>query len=221
MARLIRAVSLVAAVAAFVLTICAAGTAAKRPLRADKHDRALIGQLLRFPALDFEQEDEELTRVAFECPAWKAAAEGEAVDLLFALIVPGVLRSIDAFEPQFADRSARLLRMRPHAAIFKQWLAIVRSDEAEILALAQSFDSAVMDICGYLAVVAKNEGNDEFVEAAYDALVPDAGARAALERYSVEPSPAETTRRKSVMTRFAAFLRASGYRKKQVEALTG
>jgi hypothetical protein len=217
----IRALALAAAVVASALAVCSAATAAKKPLRADKHDRALVGQLLRIPALDFEQEDEELTRVAFECPAWKAVGEAEQVDLLFALVVPALLRSIDAFEPQFAQRSELLAKMRPHAAVFKQWLTFVRTDEAQILALARDFDSTGMDICGYLAVVVQNDGSDESADAAYEALVPDPQARAALDRYSVEPSPAEAARRKSVTKRFAAFLRASGFTKKQVEALTG
>ena len=206
-------VTLVVACSALAL----AGTASSAaPVKADKHDRALIKQLLR-TTIDVpeEGEDTELLAAAQACPAWQADNLDTAVLLLF----PGIFRMIDRMEPQFVAYQRRLAPMRPHAAAFKQWLAAKRVEMANMIRFLQGFDSARMDLCGFLEAAIAAGGDDAALEAALEKLFPDTADVDALIAFGEAEDRAEAGR-KAANKKFAAFLKRSGYTKAQIALLT-
>lgn len=205
-------VTLVLACSALAL----AGTASSAaPVKADKHDRALIKQLLNTSIEIPESEDTELLTAAQACPAWQA----DNVETTVLLLFPGLFRAIDRLEPQFVSYQRRLAPMRPHAAVFKQWLAAKRVEIANMIRFLQSFDSARMDICTYLEAAIAAGDDEAALDAAIEKLFPDAADVQALIAFG-EAEDAAEARRKAANKKFAAFLKRSGYTKAQITALT-
>jgi hypothetical protein len=207
---------------ALVVLLCALGFAgvasSATPRKADKHDRALIKKLLaaqlQEPGLET---DAELAALVQACPA----AQGvDPLSLLPHLVYPGVFRAIDRLEPALLSYQRMLGTIRPHAPVFKQWIAMKRTETADILKFVQRFDAARMDICAYVeAAIAA--GQDEAAQgAALLRLFPHQDDLVALIVFGDSTDSAEAAR-KALNTRFATFLKASRYTKAQIAALTG
>ncbi len=207
---------------ALVVVLCALGFAgvasSATPRKADKHDRALIKKLLAAPLQEpGEETDEQLIALMQACPA------GQTIDplsLLPHVLYPAVFRAIDAWEPALLNYQRALRAMRPHAAVFKQWLAMKKAETAEVLKFVQRFDASRLDICAYLEASIAAGGDEEAQGVALLKLFPHPDDLLALVVF-VDSSEAAEASRTAVNKRFAAYLKTSRYTKAQIAALTG
>lgn len=209
------------ALALVALATASVATSA-RPVKADKHDRALIKQLLKSPVeLPEEAGDAQvdaLTTVAQACPAWQQAGSNAAA-VAPLLIFPALFQMLDGMEPQFAAYGRRIGAMRPHAAAFKQWIAMKRTETTAMVRFLAGFDSARLDVCAYLeAGVAAGTDEDALDEAILKLFSHPDDVNALLGW--AESLQAGEQRATAANKRFAAFLKASGYTKAQIAALT-
>jgi len=207
---------------ALVVALCALGFAgvasSATPRKADKHDRGLIKKLLAAPASAvLPERDEELVALAQACPAGQTA---DPATLLRHMEPLGELRWIDRTEPELLRYQRLLLTIRPHAPVFKQWIARQRSDFADVVKFVQGLDASRLDICAYLEAIIPAGDDQEAQAAAILKLFPNPLDIQALVAWSEAYERAEASR-KSVNTRFAAFLKASRYTKAQIATLTG
>jgi hypothetical protein len=84
----------------------------------------------------------------------------------------------------------------------------------------QAFDRSRLQICAYLDAVSAAGRNAEALDAAVTHLLPHADDMAALVSF-LDTEESEEASRRTANARFAAFLRASGYKRAQIETLTG
>ena len=207
---------------ALVLALCALGFAgvasSATPRKADKHDRALIKRLLTAPwqGLAFER-DEELVALAQACPA---ALNVDPAVLLEHMAFPGAMRAVDRSEPGLLSDQRLFLSIRPHAPVFKQWIARQRADAADLVRLAQGLDASRLDICAYLEAIIPAGENEELQGQAVLKLFPNPEDVQALAAWVGAYGDGEANR-KAVNAKFAAFLKASRYTKAQIARLTG
>ena len=209
-------------VLALVLAVCALGFAgvasSATPRKADKHDRGLIKKLLATPLQDpYEETDEELLALGRACAAGQNA---DPTSLLEHMEIPAVFRMVDRGEPELLAYQRVLQATRPHAPVFKQWIAMKRAENLELLNFVRGLDASRFDICTYLEA-AYAAGTDEAAQdAAFLKLFPNEADIVALLGFVDSFSKAEASR-KTLNTRFATFLRASRYTKAQISMLTG
>ena len=207
---------------ALVFALCALGFAgvasSATPRKADKHDRGLIKKLLATPLQDpYEETDDELLALGRACAA---GLNADPTSLLEHMEIPGVFRMADRGEPQLLAYQRVLQTTRPHAPVFKQWIAMKRAETLELLTFVQGLDASRFDICTYLEA-AYAAGDDEAAQnAAFLKLFPNEADILALVVFVDSFSKAEAAR-KTLNTRFATFLRASRYTKAQISMLTG
>lgn len=207
---------------ALVVTLCALGFAgvasSATPRKADNHDRGLIKKLLasplQEPGLDT---DDELVALVQACPA---SLNADPLSLLPHLVYPGIFRAIDRGEPQLLSYQRLLRTIRPHAPVFKQWIAMKRTETAELLKFVQRFDASRLDLCAFLeASIAAGDDEDARDAAAAKLFVHPDDLLALVVFY--DSSESAEASRNAVNKRFAAFLKASRYTKAQIAALTG
>ena len=218
-----RASRLVAFVLALVVATCAfaaSGIAAAAPKKADKHDRALINRLLKSQIQAGDSTDAELVAIAEACPAWQQADAARRVVLAAGLVIPEAFRAFDRMQPKLARYQRTLVPLRPHARVFKDWLAMERRAAAYAMAFAQKFDSSRMDVCAYLEAFPATVEDEAALIAAISRLLAHPDDVSALITYG-EAEEADEGRRAAANKRFATFLRASGYSRAQIAALTG
>jgi hypothetical protein len=207
---------------ALLFALCALGFTgvanSATPKRADKHDRALIKKLLSAAQQGppFEQ-DEELAALAQTCPA---GLNVNPAVLLEHMQVPAALRAIDRSEPDLLGYQRLFLSIRPHAPVFKQWIARQRTDMADIVQLAQRLDASRLDICAYLEAIIPAGEDEEAQAAALLKLFPNPEDILALIAFG-EAFESGEANRKAVNAKFAAFLKVSRYTKAQIALLTG
>lgn len=208
-------------VATFALTLAGVASAA-RPAKADKHDRALVKKLLANPLVGIDAAVEallslaELEEKAQSCPAWQAAGE-EALGE--SLLVPMGIILLDRLEPSLLRYQSMIGAMRPHARVFKQWLAMKRREAAIYVTFAQRVDSSRMDLCAFLDAVVAAGNDEEALDMSVVKLFPNAEDLAAMMELGLAADREEATQ-VALNKRFAAFLRASGYTKAQIAELT-
>ena len=207
---------------ALVVVLCALGFAgvasSATPRKADKHDRGLIKKLLaaplQEPGLDT---DDELVALVQACPA----AQGlDPLSLLPHLVYPGIFRAIDRGEPDMLRYQRLLGTIRPHAPVFKQWIAMKRTETAEIVKFVQRFDAARLDICAYVEASIAAGADEAAQDAALLKLFAHQDDLIALIVFGDSTGSAEAAR-KALNGRFATFLKASRYTKAQIATLTG
>jgi hypothetical protein len=207
---------------ALVVTLCALGFAgvasSATPRKADKHDRVLIKKLLtaplQEPGLDT---DDELVALVQACPA---SQNVDPLSLLPHLVYPGIFRAIDRGEPGLLGYQRLLRTIRPHAPVFKQWIAMKRTETAEVLKFVQRFDAARLDICAYLEASIAAGDDEDAQNAALLKLFAHQDDLVALIVFGDSTSSAEAARN-ALNARFATFLKTSRYTKAQVATLTG
>jgi hypothetical protein len=207
---------------ALVVVLCAfsfAGVASSAtPRKADKHDRGLIKKLLAAPLQEpGEETDEQLIALMQACPAGQTA---DPLSLLPHVLYPAIVRAIDGWEPALLNYQRLLRAVRPHAAVFKQWLAMKKAETAEVLKFVQRFDASRMDICTYLEASIAAGDDEEAQGVALLKLFPHQDDLLALIVFGDSSDAAEASR-KAANARFAAFLKTSRYTKAQIAALTG
>jgi hypothetical protein len=135
-------------------------------------------------------------------------------------VYPGIFRAIDRGEPQMLSYQRLLRTIRPHALVFKQWIAMKRAETAEILKFVQRFDASRLDLCAYLeASIAAGDDKDA-QDAALEKLFAHQDDIVALIVFADSSESAEASRN-AVNKRFATFLKASRYTKAQIAELTG
>jgi hypothetical protein len=207
---------------ALIVTLCALGFAgvasSATPRKADKYDRVLIKKLLASPLQEpGEETDEQLIALMQACPAGQTA---DPVSLLPHVLYPAIFRAIDAWEPALLNYQRVLRATRPHAAVFKQWLAMKTAETAEVLKFVQRFDASRLDICAYLEASIAAGDDEEAQGVALLKLFPHPDDLLALIVFG-DSSDAAAAGRKAANARFAAFLKASRYTKAQIATLTG
>lgn len=206
---------------ALVVALCALGFAgvasSATPRKADKHDRALIKKLLATPLQDpGEETDAELFTLLQACPAGQNL---DQLSLLPHVLYPAAFRAFDRWEPQLLSYQRLLRTVRPHAPVFKQWIAMKQAEAADLLRFVQRFDASRLDICAFLeASIAAGADEDAQTAALLKLFVhPDDIMALVL---LAETSETAEAGRKASNARFATFLRASRYTKAQIAKLT-
>lgn len=207
---------------ALVVAICALGFAgvasSATPRKADKHDRALIKKLLAAPLQDpAEQTDDELATLLLACPAGQGL---DPLSLLPHLLYPATFRTFDRWEPELLTYQRLLRTVRPHAPVFKQWLAMKQAETTVLLKFVQRFDASRMDLCAFLEASIAAGADEEAQAVALLKLFAHPDDLLALIVFG-EAIDSTEANNKAVNTRFATFLRASRYTKAQIAALTG
>jgi hypothetical protein len=215
-----RLVALLFALIVATSAFAAAGVAATAPRKADKHDRTLINRLLKSQIRPDERPDDELLAIAEACPAWQQADAARRPVLAAGLVIPEAFRAFDRLEPALVRYQRVIAPLRPHARSFKDWLAIERRGAAHAVMFARQFDSSRMDVCAYLEAFPATADDEEALIAAILKLLAHPDDIAALVTYG-EAEEADEAKRAAANKRFATFLRASGYSRAQITALTG
>jgi hypothetical protein len=226
---MVRLVSLSLAVALCLL--CVAGTAAaetpRKPAPADAHDRAVILELLRVhaSAAITGADDVDLDQQLAACANYQALGEDEKFGVAIAMLLPALAETADKHEAEFIQVDRQIAHAgTPHSRIFRQWLVVVRAQLGYIRTLAAHTDSTHADICGFVdKALTQRTGDAAFVEAVATLGVDETGAQALIALLNPEKAlgKPEADRRKQVEQRFAAFLAASGFTKKQIATLIG
>ena len=206
------ATAALACVLAVVAGTVAAAASGAAP-RADRHDRAAIEQLLAQQLAIPTKADAALVGIASACPAWRARGADRA-ELRASLVVPAEYFFGDAHESHYAAYRSALARVSPHALAFRDWLAMERIEAALGLQFYRELDRSRLDVCAYLAEVAATDW-----DTATPLLFVELRDTLAVQAYW-SGMAVLSGEREAADARFARVLRASGFTKGQIAALT-
>jgi hypothetical protein len=224
-----RLVGFLLAVALFLACVAGAAAAAvpKKAAHADAHDRALALKLLRLhasAAIDGTG-DVDLDQRLAACANYQALSEDEKFAVDIAMLLPALAQTADEHEAVFVQVDRQVAQVGvPHSRVFRQWLVVLRAQLGYVKTLAAHTDSTQMDLCAFVdKVLAQRTDDAAFVEAMATLGVDETGAEALIALLNPERAlgKPEADRRKQVEQRFAAFLAASGFTKKQIATLLG
>jgi hypothetical protein len=218
----------------FVIALCllcvagaAAAEAPSKPARADAHDHALILRLLRVDASAAitGADDIDLDQQLAACANYQALGDDQKFAVNIAMLLPALAETADEHEADFVQVDRQIAHAgTPHSRIFRQWLVVVRAQLGYIRTVAAHTDRSHADLCAFVdKVLTQRTGDAAFLEAMATLGVDETGARALIALLNPEQAlgEPEADRRKQVEQRFAAFLAASGFSKKQIATLIG